>query len=258
MIDQICNELKDWYDGFNDPTKKLVIGISGGCDSTVCAALLVRTLGKDKVIGVSMPNNIQTDIPDVYRVFNTLGIKKYTCNIAPIMSSIHDVLLEGLQDIDNTNKLISESKLYTTNTPARARMITLYSIAAICNGLVCNTCNLSEDYIGYSTKWGDAVGDFSPLNKLTKTEVRNLGMALGLPHDLVFKVPSDGMCGLSDEDNLGFTYNALDKYIRYNDTSELTFDQLKKIQSMHNNINTKYKLVNMFEVLSDKPNANQL
>ena len=156
-----------------------------------------------------------------------------------------------IHTIENTPNYVINEPIYSTNTPARCRMVVLYGISALFNGYVVNTCNLSEDWIGYSTKWGDAVGDFSLLNKLTKSEVVKLGDYLGLPYELIHKTPSDGMCGQSDEEKLGFTYDELDEYIR--NKSEYNIDGLKhkiileetikKIEKLHNHPNTKNKCI---------------
>ena len=234
--------IKDWFS--DKPNGKAVIGISGGKDSAVCAGLLVEALGKERVVGVLMPNGEQKDISDSYKVCEYLGVKPIVVNIGGTYEEITSAVLNGLG-----KELEKMPALYTTNTPARLRMVTLYGIAACVGGFVCNTCNLSEDWIGYSTKWGDAVGDFSLLNKLTKTEVVALGDEMGLPKDLVHKTPSDGMCGKSDEDNLGFTYDQLDRYIRSRfswgdiDTSDIPQEVIEKINRMHNSDNNRYKCV---------------
>lgn len=100
------------------------------------------------------------------------------------------------------------------NTPARIRMAVLYAVSAIIGGCVANTCNLSEDWVGYTTKFGDGAGDFSPIAEFTVTEVKEIGKELSLPDMFVNKVPIDGLCGKTDEENLGFSYEVLDKYIR--------------------------------------------
>ena len=185
-----------------------IIGISGGCDSSVTAALLVKALGKDRVIGVLMPNGDQYDIDCSYQLVKFLDIKHYVINI-------NKPYLELTHEIDTKLKIDSKSyDIYRTNTPSRLRMATLYGISGLLNGRVANTCNLSEDYVGYSTKFGDSAGDFSPISNFTKTEVRELGEELGLPKNLIYKVPEDGMSFKSDEEKLGFTYEVLDKYIR--------------------------------------------
>lgn len=197
--------IQDWFEK-NGNGCNAVIGISGGKDSTVCAGLLVRALGKDRVIGILMPNGEQADISDSHKIVNFLDIKYYTINIEEAFESI----LEYMRFHDGLNV----SKQTTENLPPRLRMSTLYAVSQSVNGRVCNTCNLSEDWVGYSTRYGDSVGDFSPLSNYTVTEVKEIGHYLGLPSELVDKTPADGLCGKSDEDNLGFTYAELDSYIR--------------------------------------------
>ena len=202
-----------------------IIGISGGCDSSVTAALLVKALGKDRVIGVLMPNGDQYDIDCSYQLVKFLDIKHYVINI-------NKPYLELTNEIDTKLKIDSKSyDIYRTNTPSRLRMATLYGISGLFNGRVANTCNLSEDYVGYSTKFGDSAGDFSPISKFTKTEVRELGEELGLPKNLIYKVPEDGMSFKSDEEKLGFTYEVLDKYIRTGEIDDLKIKE--KIDKMH-------------------------
>ncbi len=202
-----------------------IIGISGGCDSSVTAALLVKALGKDRVIGVLMPNGDQYDIDCSYQLVKFLDIKHYVINI-------NKPYLELTNEIDTKLKIDSKSyDIYKTNTPSRLRMATLYGISGLFNGRVANTCNLSEDYVGYSTKFGDSAGDFSPISNFTKTEVRELGEELGLPKNLIYKVPEDGMSFKSDEEKLGFTYEVLDKYIRTGEIDDLKIKE--KIDKMH-------------------------
>ena len=234
--DEIINWIKDWFADKGE-NSKAVIGISGGKDSTVCAALLVEALGKERVIGVMMPNGEQKDINDSCRVCDILGIKQNVVNVG----NMYDNLTEQLRTTVLNGKEFPNN-IYQSNTPARLRMSALYGIAALTNGFVCNTCNLSEDWIGYSTKWGDAVGDFSLLNKLTKTEVVALGDYMGLPKELIHKIPSDGMCGKTDEDNLGFTYETLDVYIRKG-LPPKSLEVKMKIDKMHNHPNTKKKYI---------------
>ena len=251
ISEDIINWLKEW---FKDKKGPVIIGISGGKDSTICASLLAKALGKERVIGIMMPNGIQNDINDSIKVCNLLEIKSYTININNMYDSLNSEIIKNIKD-PNIESSFEHSTitnpLYSTNTPARCRMAVLYGIAALYNGFVVNTCNLSEDWVGYSTKWGDAVGDFSILNKLTKTEVVKLGEYLGLPNELIHKVPSDGMCGSSDEDKLGFTYDDLDKYIRnipkYNIDGKfcepIPKEISEKIEKMHNHPNTKKKCI---------------
>ena len=195
----------DWIREFfreNGPGCNAVIGISGGKDSSVAAALCVEALGKDRVIGVLMPMGIQPDIDAAYQLVDHLGIRHYEINIQDAMAGI-----TGAMSLE----LTTQAK---TNLPPRLRMATVYAVSQSLNGRVVNTCNLSEDWVGYSTRYGDAAGDFSPLCNLTVTEVKAIGHLLGLPAELVEKTPIEGLCGKTDEENLGFTYAELDVYIR--------------------------------------------
>ena len=197
--------IRDWFEE-NGPGCNAVIGISGGKDSSVVAGLCVEALGVDRVIGVTMPNGVQPDIADSIRLINHLGIKRYDVNIG----AAYDSLMAEVEA-----KLGHEASDQTRiNMAPRLRMTALYAVSQSNNGRVANTCNLSEDWVGYSTRYGDAAGDFSPLGGLTVQEVIAVGKELGLPVDLVEKTPSDGLCGKTDEDNLGFTYAVLDRYIR--------------------------------------------
>ena len=197
--------IRDWFEE-NGPGCNAVIGISGGKDSSVVAGLCVEALGRDRVIGVTMPNGVQPDIADSERLIEHLGIRRYDVNIG----TTFDALMAEVEA-----KLGHEASSQTRiNMAPRLRMTALYAISQSNNGRVANTCNLSEDWVGYSTRYGDAAGDFSPLGGLTVAEVVAVGKELGLPLDLVEKTPSDGLCGKTDEDNLGFTYAVLDRYIR--------------------------------------------
>ena len=186
----------------NGPGCNAIVGISGGKDSSTVAALCVEALGVDRVIGVLMPCGVQHDIDAAEHLVAHLGIPHYVVNIKDAV--------EGLKK----NLPFELSRQSAINLPARVRMATLYAVAQSHNGRVANTCNLSEDWVGYATRYGDGAGDFSPLSRLTVTEVKAIGRVLGLPEALVEKTPIDGLSGKSDEENLGFTYEALDRYIR--------------------------------------------
>lgn len=196
--------IRNWFKK-NGNGCNAVLGISGGKDSTVAAALCVEALGKDKVFGVMMPNGIQSDIDDSYAVVKHLDIKHCVIDIFPMMEDFAGSLYKANIELSNQA---------TVNLPPRVRMATLYAISQSINGRVVCTDNLSESYVGYSTRWGDSVGDFSPLANLTTDEVIAIGDALELPYELVHKTPADGLCGKTDEDNFGFTYETLNKYIR--------------------------------------------
>lgn len=220
-VKNICNWIKKYFVN-NGPDSKAVIGISGGKDSTVAAALLVKALGAERVIGVLMPEGNQKDIDDAEWVCKLLGIKKYIINIEDICQILYHNLF--LNDLEANDKI-------TTNTPSRIRMSILYAIAAAVEGRVVNTCNRSEDYVGYSTKYGDLAGDFGVLNHYCVSQILEIGDYLKLPEELIHKAPSDGMCGKTDEENLGFTYKELDDYILYGKTPE--YDKYKKIMLAH-------------------------
>ena len=196
--------IRAWFEK-NGRDCNAVIGISGGKDSSVCAALCVQALGKDRVIGVLMPNGTQSDIADSRQLVEYLGIRSVTVNIAGAVDAIHTQL--------RTARIAATAQT-EINLPPRVRMSVLYAVSQSMNGRVINTCNLSEDWVGYSTRYGDSAGDVSLLGKLTVQEVKALGREMGLPENLVEKTPSDGLCGSSDEQKLGFTYAVLDRYIR--------------------------------------------
>ncbi len=205
--ERIKNECILWIRDFfekNGNGCNAVVGISGGKDSSVAAALCVEALGKDRVIGVLMPQGEQHDIDMAYLLVNHLGIKHYVVNVKDAVDAV----------INNLPKELDVTSQTIQNIPPRVRMTTLYAVSQSSNGRVCNTCNLSEDWVGYSTRYGDSVGDFSPMSNLTVTEVKEIGRLLGLPDELVDKTPIDGLCGKTDEENLGFTYAELDIYIR--------------------------------------------
>lgn len=241
MYDFNAKEMKDrcvdWIRDFfakNGPDCNAVVGISGGKDSSVVAALCVEALGKDRVIGVLMPCGVQADIEMARKLVSHLGIKNYEVNVEAAVNG----LLNALPDIEISTQT-------RTNLPPRIRMATLYAVGQSVNGRVANTCNLSEDWVGYSTRYGDAAGDFSPLSHLTVTEVKAIGREMGLPEDLVEKVPIDGLCGKTDEENLGFTYAALDQYIREGICEDAELKE--KIDRMHERNLFKLELMPCFE-----------
>lgn len=202
-LEQICAWIKDYFID-NGPDCKAVIGISGGKDSSVCAALLCRALGPDRVVAVKMPQGEQSDIADANEIIEYLGITEvYEVDIGPACDATLASLPSGMAGLP---------QVYT-NIPARERMKVLYAIATAVHGRVCNTCNRSEDYVGYSTKFGDMAGDFSLLSNYTVREVLEIGEILRLPNHLLYKTPADGLCGQTDENNLGFRYATLDAFL---------------------------------------------
>lgn len=234
-VEKITKDCVEWIREFFDKNGKgcnAIVGISGGKDSSVAAALCVEALGKDRVIGVLMPCGKQHDIDMAYMLVNHLGIKHYEINIKSAVNGLKDSMPFEL------------SEQSVTNLPPRVRMATLYAVAQSHNGRVANTCNLSEDWVGYATRYGDAAGDFSPLSQLTVQEVKEIGAYLGLPDVLVNKTPIDGLCGKTDEENLGFTYAVLDKYIR---EGVIEDEETKKlIDTKHKNNLFKLQLMPSF------------
>lgn len=253
-VEKVKNELvkwiRDWFDK-NGKDCKAVIGISGGKDSSVVAALCVEALGKDRVLGIMMPNGGQSDIDDSHAVCKYLDIPNMVVDIAPIYDTFKTVInrkshtwFKGNWYVHMPDGISDQTRI---NLPPRIRMTMLYAISQTVNGRVACTDNLSESYIGYSTRWGDNIGDFCPLANLTSEEVVAVGDALGLPYELTHKVPSDGLCGKTDEDRFGFTYEILNKYIR---TGICEDEEIKaKIDEMHNKNAFKQEPIPKFSYL---------
>jgi len=206
---RVSAEIINWIAGFfrinGPPETKAVVGISGGKDSSVTAALCAAALGNERVLGVLMPQGIQDDIDVSYRLCRALGIPNVEINIKDAADGLYSGIMKTGLKLNN---------IATFNTPARLRMAVLYAVSGIVGGRVANTSNLSEDWVGYATKFGDSAGDFGPLSSLTVTEVKAVGRVLGLAPEFIDKTPVDGLCGKTDEDNLGFSYALLDRYIR--------------------------------------------
>ena len=219
----------------NGPDCNAVVGISGGKDSSVVAALCVEALGRERVIGVLMPCGEQADIDCSLKLVNHLGITYHVVNVKDAVEGLVNAMPDSVP-------LSAQSR---TNLPPRIRMAALYAVSQSCNGRVANTCNLSEDWVGYSTRYGDAAGDFSPLSRLTVAEVKEIGHLLGLPADLVEKTPIDGLCGKTDEENLGFTYAELDRYIRTGEIDDM--DKKARIDRLHRINQFKLELMPVFE-----------
>lgn len=199
--EQCVRWIRDWFE-INGKGCNAVIGVSGGKDSSVAAALCVKALGKDRVIGVMMPQGEQFDIEYSIELCEHLGIKSMTVNIGETVKALAESFPFNV------------STQTVTNIPPRVRMTVLYAVAQSHNGRVANTCNLSEDWVGYATRYGDGAGDFGPISNFTVAEIKAIGHYLNLPERLVEKPPLDGLCGKTDEDNLGFKYATLDAYIR--------------------------------------------
>lgn len=205
--------IQDWFDE-NGKGCNAVIGISGGKDSTVVAALCMKALGRDRVIGVMLPDGIQPDIADSREIIRNLGIHGVEYNIGDASTAMVENLSAVKVLAGQLGFLEIPSRQARENLPPRLRMAALYLVAQCFNGRVSNNCNLSENWIGYSTIYGDTAGDFSPISCFTASEVVAIGRVLGIPERFLIKPPSDGLCGQTDEDKLGFTYKLLDEYLR--------------------------------------------
>lgn len=237
-VAQVTEEIILWIRDFFDKNGKgckAVIGISGGKDSSIVAALCARALGNENVVGVLMPYGEQSDIGYAHFLCQYLQIQKV---VVPVTNAVDYII----KRVDAYRPVLVQA---ITNVPPRIRMAALYAVSQSVNGRVANTSNLSEDWIGYSTRYGDSVGDFSPCSKLTSDEVIEIGKYLGLPDELVYKTPEDGLCGKSDEANFGFSYEVLNKYIRTGVCEDADIKQ--KIDEMHTKNLFKLELMPSFE-----------
>lgn len=222
--DNIIDWIKNYFIENGSAETKAVIGISGGKDSTIAAALLCRALGPERVVAVLMPNGEQKDIDDSYAICYALNLPAeniWTINISEAVNACVGAIMGHSNDA------------IMTNTPARVRMIMLYQVAAIVGGRVCNTGNASELYVGYTTKYGDLAGDFSLFRNYYVREVIAIGMTMPeVPAYLVIKTPGDGMSGSTDEERFGFTYETLDAFL----IDKITPDYLtqREIERRHN------------------------
>lgn len=241
MKDRIIAWIRNYFEE-NGTDCVAVVGISGGKDSSVCAALLKEALGPDRVIGVLMPQGTQHDIQVAYDLVKFLGIRHFVVNIGKVCEQLVSAIA---QEGKIAEMQVRSNRAYTFNTPARVRMTVLYGISALFGGRVVNTCNRSEDYVGYSTKFGDSAGDFSPIGDLLVKEVKALGYELGLPEKFIEKVPEDGLSGKSDEENMGFSYAVLDHYIETGEIDDMAVKE--KIDRLHRNNLHKISPMPMFK-----------
>lgn len=233
--EDVIQWIKNWFEE-NGPGCNAVVAISGGKDSSVVAALCVEALGKDRVIGVLLPKGDQHDIDVSRALVKHLGIKHYEINIKDAFDGLMSQLENALPEV---------AVQTVTNLPPRIRMASVYAVSQSVNGRVANTCNLSEDWVGYSTRYGDAAGDFSPLSFLTVQEVKAIGRECGLPSMFVDKVPIDGLQPKTDEENLGFTYAVLDRYIRTGEIEDM--DIKAKIDKLHKMNQFKLRFMDCFK-----------
>lgn len=238
--ENIVKWIADWFLQ-NGPDCNAVIGISGGKDSSVVAALCAKALGPQRVVGLLMPNGIQDDIDMARLLVEHVGIRNFTVNIGATFGELKQEILKNFEEEGKGVIFSDQSQI---NLPARLRMSALYALSQSLNGRVANTCNLSEDWVGYSTRYGDAAGDFSPLGNLTVGEILEVGRSLGLPDVLVDKLPADGLSGQSDEERLGFSYAVLDRYIRTGKIEDATLKE--RIDDLHRKSRFKYEPLPVF------------
>lgn len=235
-INHIVEWLRRYFVDNGNENTKAVIGISGGKDSTVAAALLVKAIGAERVVGVAMPCGVQYDFDDSIRVMDSIGIPVENRYIINIREQV-DAFYTQYKSVFGENP----PSYITTNVPARVRMTNLYMLAAKLGGRVVNTSNASEIYVGYSTKFGDLAGDLAPLKRFYVRDIVAMGKALGLPTDLVEKKPADGMTFLTDEENLGFTYATLDSFLI--DDVQPDYITLRRINNRHNQAHHKMDII---------------
>lgn len=234
VVEDVSLWIQQWFEANGDGCQA-VVGISGGIDSSVVAALCTKALGKERVLGVLMPCGEQADIRDSKILVNHLDIPWIECNIENSVRGVMQSIESNISEVSRQTHI---------NLPPRIRMATLYAVSQSVNGRVINTSNMSESYVGWDTRYGDSVGDCSPLGKITKSEIRLMAKELGLPSELITKKPLDGLCGKTDEESFGFTYEVLDKYIRTGEIEDL--DIKEKIDRMHKNNLFKLELMPIF------------
>lgn len=242
---QLVSWIRNWFEK-NGKGCNAIIGLSGGKDSTIMAALCVEALGKEHVIGVGIPDKGQ-DLHDADKIAEYFGIRFVEVNIGQLTDIYKRMFIEigGQKTIMNDKNGFTMTKQTEQNIPPRLRMVTLYAISQSMNGRVMGTCNLSENYIGYFTKFGDGAADVEPFANLTVTELLEIGDLIGLPYEWVHKTPSDDLPhSKSDEEKFGFSYEVLDKYIR---TGVCENQKIKeKIDKMHKNNLFKLQLIDSF------------
>jgi len=189
-----------------------VVGLSGGVDSSVIAALLVNALGAENVIGVMMPYvgmSSKTSVEDAAELANRLGITRLY--LRPINKAVDSI-------VDTTELSVKLNALRKGNIMARVRMTILYAFAGVYDGRVVDTCNLTEVMVGFFTKYGDGGCDYNPVRYVYKTWIWELAKHLKLPQSIIDKAPSAELePDQTDEGDMGITYRALDLllYLHY-------------------------------------------
>lgn len=232
--EKLVKWLRDYFDNNGQPINA-VVGCSGGKDSTVVLAALTKAIGPDRIYAVLMPNGEQADIDDSYKVCEFLGLKPHVCNIQDAYNGV----------VGSVSGEFEPTRQMRINLAPVLRMATLKAISQCVNGRFTCNGNASEAYIGWFTIDGDDRGSVKPLINMTVTEVIQVGEALGLPDWMIHKTPTDGLCGQTDEDKFGFTYEVLDKYIRTGEIDDL--EVKAKIDDMHKRNAFKLKPMPSFE-----------
>ena len=232
--EKLVKWLRDYFDNNGQPINA-VVGCSGGKDSTVVLAALTKAIGPDRIYAILMPNGEQADIDDSYKICEYLGLKPHVCNIQDAYNGV-------VGSVSGEFEPTGQMKI---NLAPVLRMTTLKAISQCVNGRFTCNGNASEAYIGWFTIDGDDRGSVKPLINMTVTEVIQVGEALGLPDWMIHKTPTDGLCGQTDEDKFGFTYEVLDKYIRTGEIDDL--EVKAKIDDMHKRNAFKLKPMPSFE-----------
>lgn len=242
-LEKISHELIEWIRSSLEKSggDSVVLGISGGKDSSVLAALCARAIGKENVYGLILPNGLQKDISFAYDLCQVLGIN----NVEVPLDGISKEIFNSLDKLSSSNFIETITDKTQLNLLPRIRMTILYAVSqSIRNSRVINTGNLSERWIGYTTLYGDNTGTFAPLAQFTSDEVIEIGRHLGLDDRFVDKVPEDGLTGNTDEEVIGFSYSVLNKYIREGIIEDE--EAKKKIDKMHRESRFKFETMPIF------------
>ena len=236
--DKIVKFIRAYYDRYD--LGGVVIGISGGKDSGVVAGLFAEAIGPDRIIGVTLPcHSKETDKNDAQLVADYYGFKMINYDLTKVFDAFKEqVDLLG----DYTEEELKNSDI---NLKPRLRMAAVYYTAALYTALtgktyiVAGTGNKCEEYVGYFTKGGDSVSDIKVLADLTVDEVIKIGEVLNVPKEVLYKAPSDGLSGMTDEEKIGVKYKDIAKYMNGEPVEE---DVAQKIKKLHNGCRHKFNI----------------